>query len=97
MPSPSESRLRGLTPPARLWFIFHSLIMPNLRPYSLVTMSLLVVADARAAEPETVEVRTLTGQTIKGNLESINDKDVVISGNWQVKVDQVFDMILYAN
>lgn len=71
--------------------------MPNLRPYLLIIMSLLVVAAARGAEPEPVEVRTLTGQTIKGNLDSISEKELVIGGNGPVKMDQVVDLVFSGN
>src|SRR5438445_8727928 len=71
--------------------------MPTLRLPSFVIFGLLVVGGARAAEPEAVEVRTLTGQTIKGNLESITEKELVISGNGPVAVAQVVDLVFSAN
>src|SRR5216683_239628 len=69
----------------------------KLRLVSLVLIGFIWTLEARAAEPEPVELRTLTGQTIKGNLESITDKDLVISGNGPVKVDQVVDLVFSAN
>ena len=71
--------------------------MPTLRLFSLVIFELLVLGGARAAEPEAVEVRTLTGQTIKGNLESVNDKELVIAGNGPVAVAQIVDLVFSAN
>ena len=71
--------------------------MPTLRLFSLVIFELLVLGGARAAEPETVEVRTLTGQTIKGNLESVNEKELVIAGNDPVAVAQIVDLVFSAN
>ncbi len=71
--------------------------MPTLRLFSLVIFELLVLGGARAAEPETVEVRTLTGQTIKGNLESVNEKELVIAGNGPVAVAQIVDLVFSGN
>jgi hypothetical protein len=45
-----------------------------------------------AAENDAVEVRTLSGQFTKGTLESINDKEIVVSGHGRVPIDQVLDL-----
>src|SRR6266849_4301773 len=71
--------------------------MPNLRVLSVVILGFLWVSAAPAAEPEAVEVRTLTGQTIKGNLESVNEKELVIAGNGPVAVAQIVDLVFSAN
>ncbi len=71
--------------------------MPNFRLHSLVLFTVLLIGTVRAAELEPVEVRTLTGQTIKGNLESVNDQELVIAGNGPIKVDQVVDLVFTAN
>lgn len=42
-------------------------------------------------------MRTLTGQTIKGNLEGIKEKELVISGNGPVRMDQVVDLVFAGN
>src|SRR5207249_4784094 len=71
--------------------------MPILRLLSLLILGFVGVEAVRAAEPEAVEVRTLTGQTIKGNLESLNDKELVIGGNGPVAVAQIVDLVFSAN
>ena len=71
--------------------------MPILRLLTFTTFGLVLVAGARSADPEPVEVRTLTAQTIKGNLESINDNELVIAGSGPVKMDQVVDLVFSAN
>src|SRR5262245_6667413 len=71
--------------------------MSILRSLFLGTLFLLWVPAALAAEQETVEVRTLTGQTIKGNLESINEKELVVSGSGPVAVAQIVDLVFSAN
>src|SRR6266852_782145 len=71
--------------------------MPILRLLTFTTFGLVLVSGARSADPEPVEVRTLTAQTIKGNLESINDKELVIAGSGPVKMDQVVDLVFSAN
>ena len=71
--------------------------MPTLRLISLGTIFFLWLAGAPGAEPEAVEVRTLSGQTIKGNLESVNEKELVISGNGPVAVAQIVDLVFSAN
>lgn len=71
--------------------------MSILRLLSLVIVGSFGVSSVRAAEPELVEMRTLTGQTIKGNLESASDKELVISGNGPVAVAQIVDLVFSAN
>jgi hypothetical protein len=71
--------------------------MSILRSLSLGTIFLLRVSVATAAEQETVEVRTLTGQTIKGNLESVNEKELVVSGSGPIAVAQIVDLVFSAN
>src|SRR5437773_12048704 len=71
--------------------------MPILRLLSLLILGFVGVEAVRAAEPELVEVRTLTGQTIKGNLESVNEKELVIAGNGPVAVAQIVDLVFSAN
>jgi hypothetical protein len=71
--------------------------MPILRLLPLLIFGLLGMGGVRAAEPEPVELRTLTGQTIKGNLESLNEKELVISGNGPVAVAQVVDLVFSGN
>jgi hypothetical protein len=71
--------------------------MPSLRSLYLVILFSGWIVGAPAAEPEPVEVRTLTGQNIKGNLESVGDKELVISGSGPVKFDQIVDLVFSAN
>jgi hypothetical protein len=66
----------------------HSLARIFLTPFVV----LAVHFPALAAENETVEVRTLAGQTAKGPLESINDKQVVVSGHGPIPIEQVVDL-----
>src|SRR5439155_2269758 len=89
--------LRGLTSPAQGEVFSSSKIMPILRLLSLGAIFFLWVSGAPTAEPEAVEVRTLTGQTIKGNLESVNEKELVIAGNGLVAVAQIVDLVFSAN
>src|SRR5260370_25953725 len=71
--------------------------MPILRPIFFLIFGFVGMNCVRAAEPEAVELRTLTGQTIKGNLESVNEKELVISGNGPVAVAQVVDLVFSGN
>jgi hypothetical protein len=71
--------------------------MSILRLLFLVIVGSVGVSSVQTAEPEAVEVRTLTGQTIKGNLESASDKELVISGNGPVAVAQIVDLVFSAN
>jgi hypothetical protein len=71
--------------------------MLTFRFVALVIFGISWTAGALAAEPELVEVRTLTGQTIKGNLESLSDKELVIAGSGPVEFDQVVDLVFSSN
>src|SRR5262249_21621267 len=71
--------------------------MPILRAFFFVIFAPALISQVLAAESEAVELRTLTGQTIKGNLESASDKELVISGNGSVAVAQIVDLVFSAN
>jgi hypothetical protein len=84
-------------PPAQVSDFSFSSNMPTLRLFSLLIIGFVWSFGARGAEPEPVEVRILTGQTIKGNLESIGEKDLVIAGNAPIRMDQVIDLVFSGN
>jgi hypothetical protein len=72
--------------------------MPSFFHFLLSSLVVLSVASAsRAAEDETVEVRTLAGQTTKGTLETINDKEVVVSVQGPIALAQVVDLTFPEN